>query len=70
MMSHLLEEASKKVTSPQVLINIVSRRVRQLSQGHRPLVEPAPRMGLADIALKEIIDGKLTFEAAPLAETK
>lgn len=63
MQSHLLEEAAKKIASPQVLINVVSRRVRQLSQGHRPLVEPAPRMGLADIALKEIIDGKLSYEA-------
>ena len=70
MMSHLLEEAAKKVTSPQVLINIVSRRVRQLSQGHRPLVEPGPRMGLADIALKEIIEGKLSFEAGPAVEVK
>ena len=68
MQSQLLEEASKKIPSPQVLINMVSRRVRQLSQGHRPLVEPGPRMGLADIALKEIIDGKLGFEApAPTA---
>ena len=67
MMSHLLDEAAKKIPSPQVLINMVSRRVRQLSQGHRPLIEPGPRMGLSDIALKEIIDGKLTWEAAPAA---
>jgi DNA-directed RNA polymerase subunit omega len=62
MQSQLLEDAAKKIPSPQVLINVVSRRVRQLSQGHRPLIEPAPRMGLADIALKEIIDGKLAYE--------
>jgi DNA-directed RNA polymerase subunit omega len=62
MQSQLLEEAAKKISNPQVLINVVSRRVRQLSQGHRPLVEPAPRMGLADIALKEIIEEKLTYE--------
>jgi DNA-directed RNA polymerase subunit omega len=70
MQSHLLEEAAKKITSPQVLINVVSRRVRQLSQGHRPLVEPAPRMGLADIALKEIIDGKLSYEATAVDAVK
>lgn len=62
MTSHLLEEAARKITVPQVLINVVSRRVRQLSQGHRPLIETDPRMGLSDIALKEIIDGKLTYE--------
>lgn len=62
MTSHLLEEASKIITVPQVLVNVVSRRVRQLSQGHRPLIEAGPRMGLSDIALTEIIKGKLSFE--------
>jgi len=61
MTSHLIEEASKVVTSPQILINIVSRRVRQLSQGHRPMVDAGPRMGFSDIALTEIIEGKLGF---------
>jgi DNA-directed RNA polymerase subunit omega len=65
MNSQLVEQAAKVIPSPQVLINVVSRRVRQLSQGHRPLVEPGPRMGFSDIALKEIIDGKLTFEEGP-----
>jgi len=64
MISQLLEDASKVITSPQVLINVVSRRVRQLSQGHRPLIEVGPRMGLSDIALQEIISGKVTFEEA------
>ena len=64
MISQLLEDASKVITSPQVLINVVSRRVRQLSQGHRPLVEVGPRMGLSDIALQEIISGKVKFEEA------
>ncbi len=64
MISQLLDDAAKVITSPQVLINVVSRRVRQLSQGHRPLVEVGPRMGLSDIALQEIISGKLTYEEA------
>lgn len=41
---------------------MVSRRVRQLSQGHRPLIEPGPRMGWSDIAFQEIIEGKLKYE--------
>lgn len=65
MTSQLLEEAARIITNPQILINVVSKRVRQLSQGHRPLIEVGPRMGLSDIAFKEIIDGKLTWEAAP-----
>lgn len=67
MNSSLLDEAAKKIPVPQVLINVVSRRVRQLSQGHRPLIEVGPRMGYSDIALKEIIDGKLAYEEAPAA---
>ena len=46
----------------QLLINIVSKRVRQLGLGHRPMVETTPRMSLTDIALKEIIEGKLAYE--------
>ena len=64
MTSLLLEEAAKIITCPQVLINVVSKRVRQLSQGHRPLIEVGPRMGLSDIAFTEIIQGKLTWEEA------
>ncbi len=67
MSSQLLEEASKVISSQPVLVNVVSRRVRQLSQGHRPMVEHGPREGFADIALKEIIEGKLQFEFAPAA---
>ncbi len=63
MTSSLLDEASKVIPEQPVLINVVSRRVRQLSQGHRPLVEVGPRMGYSDIALKEIIEGKITYES-------
>jgi DNA-directed RNA polymerase subunit omega len=62
MHSQLLEEAAKTIPNTAVLVNLVSKRVRQLGTGHRPLVEVGPRMSYADIALKEIIDGKLTFE--------
>jgi DNA-directed RNA polymerase subunit omega len=63
MQSHLLEKALTVIKSEQYLVNIISRRVRQLSNGHRPMVEVEPRMGLADIALTEVIKGKLTYEA-------
>lgn len=64
MTSQLLEEASKVIPSHQVLVNVVSKRVRQLTAGHRPMVETGPRMGFSDIALTEIIEGKLTFTPA------
>jgi DNA-directed RNA polymerase subunit omega len=63
MSSYLLEEASKVIPNTAVLINLVSKRVRQLSNGQRPLVEIGPRMSNADIALQEIIERKLMWEA-------
>jgi DNA-directed RNA polymerase subunit omega len=63
MSSNLLEEASKVIPNTAVLINLVSKRVRQLSNGQRPLVEIGPRMSNADIALQEIIEHKLVPEA-------
>jgi DNA-directed RNA polymerase subunit omega len=55
----LLEDATKVIENKQILINVVSRRVRQLSSGVRPHVEVEPRMTYADIALAEIMAGKL-----------
>jgi len=62
MISQLLDDALKVIPSQQLLVNVVSRRVRQLTAGHRPLVEVGPRMGFSDIALTEIIEGKITYE--------
>ena len=59
MNSQLLDEASKVITEPQILINMVSKRVRQLSAGSRAMVPVEGRMGLADIAFAEIAQGKL-----------
>ena len=66
MTSSLLDAALKVIPSQQFLVNVVSKRVRQLSQGHRPMVETTVRMGLSDIALTEIIEGKLKYELAPV----
>lgn len=63
MNSELLKAASQVISDNGILVNLMSRRVRQLSLGHRPLVEHAPGLGLADIALTEIGKKKLTFES-------
>ena len=59
MKSDLLDKASEIVTDPLVLINLVSKRVRQLNSGRSPLIPTVPSMGAADIALTEIIEGKI-----------
>jgi DNA-directed RNA polymerase subunit omega len=63
MNAELLKAASQVIPDNGILVNLMSRRVRQLSLGHRPLVEHAPGLGLADIALTEIAQKKLTFES-------
>jgi len=66
MNAELCKKALEKVGSPNVLINIISRRVRQLNQGGggwgRPLVDVPASMGLADIALTEIIEEKMGWD--------
>ena len=62
MNTKYLEAALQHVTNPELLINIVSRRVRQLIQGHRPLTQTDPRMDYADVARKEISEGKIGYE--------
>ncbi|MCX7819466.1 MAG: DNA-directed RNA polymerase subunit omega [Kiritimatiellae bacterium] len=64
-----LEQAKTRVPNVQVLVNMVSRRVRQLISGQRPLVKPDNlNMEKMDIALKEIATGKLTVEMLFTAE--
>lgn len=63
MNADLVKAASEVITNQQILVNMVSRRVRQLALGHRPLVQCAPGLREADIALTEIANGKLTFES-------
>ena len=62
MQSHLLEEALLVIKDQQILVNVISRRVRQLTNGHRPTIEVGPRMGFADIALSEVIQRKISYE--------
>jgi DNA-directed RNA polymerase subunit omega len=62
MRDDYLKEALKVIADPNLLINVVSRRVKQLKRGSRPLVESLEKLSSEDIALREIIDGKISFE--------
>lgn len=69
MNPQLIEQALAVVPSKQLLINIVSKRVRQLMAGSRPLIDNHFRMGLADIALTEIAGNKIEIiEDTPAVE--
>jgi DNA-directed RNA polymerase subunit omega len=69
--SEYIQQALAKVVNPNVLVNLVSRRVRQLTSGgggSRPLIDPPVGSGIADIALLEIIHGKMGFEISSSTE--
>jgi len=66
MNADLVKKALAIVINPNVLVNLVSRRVRQLNSGggraSRPLLADVGHLGAADIALSEIIEGKMGWE--------
>ena len=66
MNAELMKKALEKVGNPHILVNLVSRRVRQLNGGgggiSRPLVDAPPTYGAADIALLELVEDKIGFE--------
>lgn len=72
MNAELAKKALEKVGNPNVLVNLISRRVRQLNSGSgalsRPLVSETGNLGAADIALLEIIEDKVGFEMPEVTE--
>ena len=76
MNAELLKKAHEKIPSVPVLVNLVSKRERELINGAKPLVNPNTlltdedkaknRTGLdvdkCDIALAEVAQGKLIAE--------
>jgi len=61
--TELLEKAKIRIGSIPVLVNMVSKRVRQLNAGLRPYLKPlSANEDRVDIALREIAEGKLIAE--------
>lgn len=61
MRDDYLAAAQKIVPDPNVLINVVSRRVKQLNNGMKPLVESLEKLEPEDVALREIMERKITY---------
>ena len=68
----LVKQALAVVLNPNVLVNMVSQRVRQLNSGNggscRPMVADVANLGAADIALREIIEEKMSFDMPEILE--
>lgn len=68
MNTELCRKALEKVGNPNILVNLVSRRVRQLNSsggaGSRPFISETAGLGAADIAMVELVDEKMGWELA------
>ncbi len=63
MNSELLKKAHEKIPSTPVLVNLISKRERELINGAKPLVRPTTLdEDKCDIALREVAEGKLIAE--------
>ena len=63
MNSELLKKAHEKIPSTPVLVNLISKRERELINGAKPLVEiQSLDEDKCDIALREVAEGKLIAE--------
>jgi DNA-directed RNA polymerase subunit omega len=65
MRDEYLRGAAKIISDPYILVNVVSRRVKQLRRGSRPLVESLEKLSPEDVALREIIEGRISYELGP-----
>lgn len=68
MRNDYLQAARQVISDPNILINVVSRRVKQLKRGARPLVVSLEKLALEDIALREVVEGKITYSLPTEAE--
>lgn len=68
MRNDYLQAALAVVDDPTILVNVVSRRVKQLKRGNRPLVESLEKLSAEDTALREIAEGKISYELATLED--
>ena len=58
----LLDEAKKVVPNPDILINLISKRVKQLRNGSEPLVHSLEKLSLEDVSWREVIEHKITSD--------
>jgi DNA-directed RNA polymerase omega subunit len=56
----LLGMALRKVLNRFLLVNLLNRRIRQLKDGARPLIQEGNTLSVDEIALQEIAEGKIT----------
>jgi DNA-directed RNA polymerase subunit omega len=59
------EKIIKKVGGRFKLVALVQRRMQELLQGSRPLIDNAEGKSIIEIVAQEILQDKINFEGAP-----
>ncbi|MDR2576802.1 MAG: DNA-directed RNA polymerase subunit omega [Puniceicoccales bacterium] len=62
MRDDYLKQALLVLPNVNILVNLVSWRVKQLRKKNDSTIDSLERLELEDIVLREIIEGKLTYE--------
>ena len=63
MNTEYLKKAHERIPSIPVLVNLISKRTKQLIGGEKPLVKPlSPDEATVDTALREVAEGRLISE--------
>ena len=62
------EEMINKVGGRFKLTALVQRRLGELLQGSRPLIEDTQGMNLLEIVVQEILQDKIAIEGAPIGD--
>jgi|GEM_PF-2033277 len=70
MRDDYLRAAYAVINDPNILVNVISTRVKQLKRGSRPLVESLEKLSLEDTALREVAEGKISFELGAIGPGK
>ena len=61
----LLGQALRQVQNRYFLVNLLTKRIRQLKDGAKPLVPSGHDLSFESIALLEIAEGKITHKTFP-----
>ena len=64
MNDEYLKLATEVIDDHMVLVNIASKRAKELARGSNPLVKVEPGEGYLDIALHEIAENKIVLDMA------
>ena len=61
----LLGKALARVHNRYLLVNHLTKRIRQLREGAKPLVNQGNDLSIEEIALLEIAEGKIRMKTSP-----